>query len=121
MKNTRGDLIVKMLFVTFGVVFVGIVGFHAIKDTKNEKKYGKPIYEFVITDKYDNLGSNWHLIGGRATESEYHIAYKYRLTNRPDRKDNMVWYSNETTVTSGRYRKLYVGQTLYNEDGFLPY
>lgn len=116
-KDTFEEIMYAVLIV---VLIVGsICGI--IHDKRIEKKYGKPIYEFVITDKYDDLGSNWHLIGGRATESEYHIAYKHRLTNRPDRKDNMVWYSGETTVTSGSYRKLYVGQTLYNEDGFFPY
>ena len=96
-----------------------IYGF--VHDRSQNKKYGEIKYEFVITDKYDDLGSNWHLIGGRATEQEYHIVYKYRLTNRPDDADNMKWYSSETTVSGSRYHKLQIGQTLYDDTPFFPY
>jgi hypothetical protein len=68
---------------------------------------------------YDDLGSNWHLIGGRATEQEYHVIYKYRVTNRPGQENK--WYISETTVNGGRYRKLHVGQTLYNNSQIFPY
>lgn len=96
-----------------------IYGF--IHDRSQNKKYGEIKYEFVITDKYEDLGSNWHLIGGRATEQEYHIVYKYRLTNRPDDDNNMKWYAGETTVSGSRYRKLQIGQTLYDNTSFFPY
>lgn len=114
-----------VLKVIFGPIIIvlavagGIYGF--VHDRSQNEKYGEVKYEFVITDKYDDLGSNWHLIGGRATEQEYHIVYKYRLTNRPDREDNMKWYSSETTVSGSQYRELKVGQTIYNNQVFFPY
>ena len=126
-KNTQKTprSIEDILKVIFGIIIVVltltgfIYGF--VHDRSLNKKYGELKYEFVITDKYDDLGSNWHLIGGRATEQEYHIIYKYRLTNRPDDPDNMKWYSSETTVSGSRYRKLQVGQTLYDNTPFFPY
>ena len=115
----------EILQVIFGLIFIVLMlggfiyGF--VHDRSQNKKYGELKYEFVITDKYDDLGSNWHLIGGRATEQEYHIVYKYRLTNRPDREDNMKWYGRETTVSGSRYRNLQIGQTLYNDNSLFPY
>ena len=105
-----------IIALTIGAFIYGFV-----HDKKMKDKYGEIKYEFVITDKYDDIGSNWHLVGGRATEQEYHIIYKYRLTNRPDDPDNMKWYTSETTVSGSRYRKLQIGQTIYDNDVFFPY
>ena len=109
----------------FWIVFMIaiIIGFICgiIHDRNTKKQYGEIRYEFVITDMYNDLGSNWHLIGGRATEQEYHVIYKYRLTNRPANEDNMKWYVREATVSGSRYRKLHVGQTLYNNSSIFPY
>lgn len=121
MKNTRIELVEKILYITASVVLVGGIVFYAIKDTMLCKKYGKPKYEFVVTDMYEDLGSTWHLVGGRATEQKYHVVYNYRVTNRPDLEDNMVWFGGEKAVTSGRYRKLHVGQTLYGSSSLFPY
>ena len=126
-KNTQKtphsmEDILKTIFAIV-IVALTLVGFiHGfIHDRSQNKKYGEPKYEFVITDKYEDLGSTWHLVGGRSTEQKYHIVYRYRLTNRPDREDNMKWYSSETTVSGSRYRKLQIGQTLYNGQMFFPY
>lgn len=114
-----------ILKTIFGLIIIAltiggfIYGF--IDDHSKNKKYGETKYEFVITDKYEDLGSTYHIIGGRSTEQKYHIVYRYRLTNRPDRDDNMKWYNSETTVSGSRYRKLQIGQTLYNSHSFFPY
>ncbi len=109
----------------FGLCFIVVlvVGFiwGGIQEHKTNKKYGKIQYEFVIIDKYDDLGSNWHLVGGRATEQEYHIIYKYRVTNRPDNEDNLKWYLSETTVSGSYYRTLQIGQTFYRNSSIFPY
>jgi hypothetical protein len=120
MKN-RGEIIKTILIIIGICIFVCGLIYTAYDDYKTKKEYGEIIYEFVITDKFDDLGSNWHLVGGRATEQEYHIIYKYRLTNRPKLDDNMVWYSGETTVSGSRYRELYIGQTLYDNTSLFPY
>ena len=126
-KNTQktprsiGDILQAIGGISIIVLLIGGFIYGFVQDHSQNKKYGELKYECVITDKYDDLGSNWHLIGGRATEQEYHIVYKYRLTNRPDRDDNMKWYSRETTVSGSRYRKLQIGQTLYNGSSLFPY
>ena len=112
------EIIGYILLIVF-LISGGIYGF--VHDRYQNKKYGESRYEFVITDKYDDLGSTWHLVGGRSTEQKYHIVYRYRLTNRPDQDDNMKWYNDETTVSGTRYRKLKVGQTLYGNSMFFPY
>lgn len=115
----------EILKVIFGIIIVALTltGFiyGCVHDRSQNKKYGELKYEFVITDKYDDLGSTYHLIGGRSTEQKYHVVYRYRLTNRPDREDNMKWYSSETTVSGSRYRKLQIGQTLYDNTPFFPF
>lgn len=123
MKDKTNILeILKFIFGIVIIVFVlGGFVYGFVHDKNMKDKYGEINYEFVITDMYEDLGSNWHLIGGRATEQEYHIIYKYRLTNRPDNESNMKWYTRETTVSGSRYRDLKVGQTLYNSQVFFPY
>ena len=126
-KNTQKTPpnVEEILKVIFGIIIVAltltgfIYGF--VPDRSQNKKYGELKYEFVITDKYEDLGSTFHLIGGRSTEQKYHIVYRYRLTNRPDDDDNMKWYGGETTVSGSRYRKLQIGQTLYDNTPFFPY
>lgn len=126
-KNTQKTprSIEDILKVIFGIIIgvLTLAGFiyGFVHDRSLNKKYGELKYEFVITDKYEDLGSTFHLIGGRSTEQKYHIIYRYRLTNRPDDEDNMKWSSGETTVSGSRYRKLQIGQTLYDNTPFFPY
>lgn len=123
-QKTRHNM-EENLKIIFGLIIIVItVGgciYGFVHDRSRNKKYGELKYEFVITDKYEDLGSTFHLIGGRSTEQKYHIVYRYRLTNRPDRDDNMKWYGSETTVPGSQYRKLQVGQTLHNSHSFFPY
>ncbi len=118
--NVEG--ILKTIFnIVIVTLLVGGLIYSCVHDNSQNNKYGETKYEFVITDKYEDLGSTWHLIGGRSTEQKYHIIYRYRLTNRPDRDDNMKWYNSETTVSGSQYRKLQIGQTLYDNTSFFPY
>lgn len=121
MKESTEDTIEKILYLIFIIALITGFIFGIVHDKQQNKKYGKPQYEFVITDKYEDIGSTFHLIGGRASEQEYHIVYKYRLTNRPDNDNNMIWYESETDVSGSRYRKLNIGQKLYGESSFFPY
>lgn len=119
--KTSKDTFEGIMYAVFIVVLIVGSIYAIIHDKRIDKKYGKIRYEFVITDMYDDLGSSWHLVGGRATEQKYHVEYKYRLTNRPELDDNMIWYIGETTVSSSRYRKLHIGQTLYGNTSLFPY
>ena len=61
-------------------------------------------YEILIVDKYEDIGSTWHLIGGRASETEYHIVYKYC-----NRTKNTYWEDKTRTVNGTQYRKYNIG------------
>lgn len=61
-------------------------------------------YEILILDKYEDIGSSWHLVGGRASETEYHIYYKYC-----NRIKNTYWKETTKTVDGTTYRKYNVG------------
>lgn len=90
-------------------------------ERRDSKKYGDKKYEFVIEDKYETLGSNWHLVGGRATETEYHIVYKTRLTNRPDDKVSSQWMIQDKEVSYLTYKRYTIGQRFTSNGTWLPY
>ena len=119
MSDKKFNVFSTILISILVLFFLCCIIINACDEVHIKKQYGETRYEFVITDMYDDLGSNWHLIGGRATEQEYHVIYKYRVTNRPGQGNK--WYISETTVNGGRYRKLHVGQTLYNNSQIFPY
>ena len=102
------DFETVLCFIMILVVCIGGI-FACVDEEKDNKQYGRINYEFVVTDKYEKVGSTYHMVGGRATETEYHIIYKYRLTNRPDKKDNMIWYEDDEEVRYITYRKIKVG------------
>lgn len=108
----------NFLIVTFIVFFIiAVIDDYADKQ-KLKEEYGEVNYEFVITDKYEKLGSNFHVLGGRATETEYHVIYKYRIENRPNQK----WSQDlDTEVSSSNYRKLKVGYKFKQNQPFFLY
>jgi hypothetical protein len=102
------DVKAVLSFIFVGVLCVcGI--FACVNDKKDNEQYGRINYEFVIVDKYEKIGSEYHMVGGRATETEYHVIYKYRLTNRPNNKKNMIWYERDTEVRYISYRRIKIG------------
>lgn len=105
------DLIFGFLFfiVVVGSIIAGI--FEQRQEKKTEKELGKETYEVVITDKYDCLGSEWHLIGGRATETEYHLVYKYRCINRPKDEHKSSWKSRDNDVSHSTWAKYKIGDS----------
>ena len=116
MKTKEDFTIIEFIFIVILIIGCTICTIMAcIEDNQTNEKYGEIKYEIVIKDKYDYLGSNFHLIGGRATEQEYHVEYNYRLTNRPDNKDNMKWYRRDEDVSTSEYRKIKVGKTYFND------
>ena len=74
-------------------------------------------YEICILDKYEDIGSSWHLVGGRSSETEYHIYYKYC-----NRTKNTRWEETTRTVDGTTYRKYKVGDRVnvkMSEDCYL--
>jgi len=120
-KKIEKDKLLAILYVLASLVVIAGFVYGLVDDRLLKEKYGEAKYEFVVTDMYEDLGSTYHLVGGRATEQKYHVVYKYRVTNRPNLKDNMVWHSLETTVSASRYRRYHIWQTMYNDSCILPY
>lgn len=106
-EKWKAEDIVALVFIVIGII-VGIAACNS--ELRDNKKYGEKTYEFVIEDKYETLGSNWHLVGGRATETEYHIVYKYRLSNRPNYEVSSLWMTIDDEVPYLKYKKYNVGQ-----------
>lgn len=120
-KSDNNDETMKVVFAFIGI-FIGLVfGVAAcVHDTNEIKKHGKQMYEYVIIEKYDNIGSSWHLIGGRASETEYHIVYKMRCINRPDDEHISAWKTYDDDVNYLTYRHYETGKTYKSERAFLP-
>ena len=105
-ENTRDNLcmIIIIMFICFPISFL---------ITNGCKNYNKnhPIkydtYEILILDKYEDIGSSWHLVGGRASETEYHIYYKYC-----NRTKNTQWEETTRTVDGTTYRKYKIGDRI---------
>lgn len=68
-------------------------------------------YEILILDKYDDIGSTYYLIGGRTSETEYHICYKSR-----NKTKNEKWKEITRTVDGTTYRKYNVGDRIEIRD-----
>ena len=113
---------VKMIIVLIGMIFAAIVGIISCNNEKRDnEQYGRINYEFKIVDKYETLGSHYHMVGGqRSTETEYHIIYHYRVTNRPSKKDNMVWYERDKEVPYTKFRRYKIGDTYNSDHIYLP-
>ena len=75
---------------------------------KDRVEYESKVYLIEIVDKYDHLGSSWHLVGGRATEQEYHIIYKATPLTE-EAKKNFYYRERDDEVDFKTYRKYKVG------------
>ena len=118
--DTLKEVLSAVLF--FSIIIFPIIA--CILDTKNENKeiakYGPQNYEIQIVEKYETLGSTFHIIGlQRSTEKEYHIIYTYRLTNRPNEKHN-TYGEEDVRVPYKTYRKYHDGQTFNNSVNHIP-
>ena len=85
----------------------------------NIKEYEQTVkYQIEVIDKYDCISSNWHLIGGRASEQEYHVIYKVTPLTPNANKNYYGSGEEDDEVPYTLYRKIHVGQkfngTCYN-------
>lgn len=95
----------KVMVIVLPMAILLTYGMSACKNTwaKNHPtKYDT--YEILIIDKYEDIGSTWHFISGRASETEYHIVYKYC-----NRTKNTSWEDKTRTVNGTKYRKYNIG------------
>ena len=110
----------KDLFYSALIILLSIALFIGFEIAGNEyqKRHPPDTYEIVIIDKYDDIGSSWHIVGGRASETEYHIVYKYR-----NKTKNTYWQEYTRVVNGTRYRKYKIGDrfTLNHSRNSIPY
>lgn len=114
-KDKNSDITEFIFGILFILVVIGcIIGgcIAACLDNKKEKELGAETYEIVIEDKYECLGSTWHLVGGRATETEYHLVYKYRCVNRPNDEYLSKWHTDDDEVCHTTWQRYNVGDKI---------
>ena len=110
-----------VIIVSFAIAAMLSPLFTQCAKSQNEKyraEYESEVYLIEIVDKYDHLGSSWHLIGGRATEQEYHIIYKVTPLTEEAKKNFYYTGEHDDEVSYKTYRKYKVGDT-YKSHEFL--
>ena len=101
-ENTKNNLsFIITMIICFPISFLIVNGCKKYNEN-HPIKYDT--YEILILDKYEDIGSSWHLVGGRASETEYHIYYKYC-----NRTKNTRWKETTCTVNGTTYRKYKIG------------
>jgi hypothetical protein len=126
-REERINNIIGKVFPWVVSCIIMIIGYFIFKSCSNyEKERAQEIlnsteYRIEVIDKYDCIGSTYHLIGGRAPEQEYHIIYKViPLTENADKhyygdgeEDNEVSYKT--------YRKIKIGDKFKGHSNNIEY
>jgi len=118
-KDTKDFLKFICIALPIAIIFTYFLNSYT---EKNHKEYENSVkYQIEVVDKYDCIGSTWHLVGGRASEQEYHVIYKVTpLTPNASEEYKCIGNGGEEDdeVSYALYRKIYVGQkfngTWYN-------
>ena len=118
-KEDKKSLVIVIICFAIAIIFSSLfIRYTKIQNEKYRTEYESKTYLIEIIDKYEHLGSSWHLIGGRATEQEYHIVYK--VTPLTEEANKNFYYSGEhdDEVSFKTYRKYKVGDS-YKSHEFL--
>ena len=126
-REERIDNIINKVFPYVYYIVIGIVGYFALHSfSKYEKEkvqetINSTEYRIEVIDKYDCIGSTYHLIGGRAPEQEYHVIYKViPLTENADKH----YYGDgeeDDEVSYKTYRKIKVGDSFKGHSDQINY
>ena len=126
-REERIDNIINKVFPYVYYIVIGIIGYFALHSfSKYEKEkvqetINSTEYRIEVIDKYDCIGSTYHLIGGRTSEQEYHVIYKViPLTENADRH----YYGNgeeDDEVSYKTYRKIKVGDSFKGHSDNIEY
>ena len=104
----------KVMIVVLPIAILITTGIESCSNNYKQNHSTKyDTYEILIIDKYEDIGSTWHLIGGRASETEYHIVYKViPLTENAEKVLAESFYGSErdTEIQYKSYRKVQIGQ-----------
>lgn len=116
-REERIDNIINKVFPYIYYTTCVILGYFVLyscskyEKEKVQETINSTEYRIEVIDKYDCIGSTYHLIGGRASEQEYHVIYKViPLTKTANRH----YYGNgeeDDEVSYKTYRKIKVGDS----------
>lgn len=129
-KRAREERINNIIGKVFPWVFsiITVIGGYFIlyscskyEKERVQKTINSTEYRIEVIDKYDCIGSTYHLIGGRAPEQEYHIIYKViPLTENADKH----YYGDgeeDDEVSYKTYRKIKVGDSFKGHSDKINY
>lgn len=109
MDQDTKDFLKTMCFVIpLSILFTYFL--QKCSDKKYEEHERTVKYELEVVDKYNCIGSSFHLIGGRASEQEYHIIYKVKPLTPEAEKEYYGDGEEDDDVPYILYRKLEVGR-----------
>lgn len=120
------NIIVKVFPWVFSIITMigGYFIFHSCSKYEEERiqeSINSTEYRIEVIDKYNCIGSTYHLIGGRAPEQEYHIIYKViPLTENADKH----YYGDgeeDDEVSYKTYRKIKIGDNFKGHSDNIEY
>ena len=108
--NWKENLIVWTISISIvGLLMCCLYSLVRCSDKQMEEEYQASLYDIEVLDKYDCIGSSYHLVGGRASEQEYHVVYKVKPLTETARKHYYGTGEEDTKVPYYLYRKINVG------------
>jgi len=106
----KGFLKTMCLVLPLAIVFTYFMDACSKKNYEEHERTVK--YEIEVIDKYDCIGSSWHLVGGRASEQEYHIVYKVKPLTPEAEKEYYGNGEEDDEVPYTLYRKVKIGRKI---------
>jgi len=117
MKENIIKYIMIVLIFILSVLFTYTLSYCA---DKNREEYVQTTkYELTVIDKYETIGSNFHLIGGRTSETEYHIIYNVKPLTENAKKNYYGSGEEDDEVDYKIYRKLNIGRKVVGTYNFI--
>ena len=112
MKNDTKNFIINCLFIGIALICFYMLCYSASKwSDANYKKYIETTkYEITVVDKYETIGSTFHIIGGRASEKEYHVIYTVKPLTENAKEKMYGDYEKDEKFQYKSYRKAEIGK-----------
>ena len=115
MINMKSDIIdvikIFLFIVTVLICSYMLVSFLTKCSDVNHKKYLETTkYEITVVDKYETIGSTFHVVGGRASEKEYHVIYTVKPLTENAKKNMYGDTEKDEEFEYKSYRKAEIGK-----------
>ena len=112
MKSDIKDFIINCLFIGIALICFYMLCSSASKwsDANHQKYIETTKYEITVIDKYETIGSTFHVIGGRASEKEYHVIYTIKPLTENAKKNMYGDTEKDEEFEYKSYRKAEIGK-----------